>query len=88
MDCINELRDSLNGSFVWNKARMTCFIKMMLSLISTRTVNLNKIACSMLSSAEQASRYRQIQRFFAEFLIDFGHGSNPVDTRPVLSSNF
>ena len=71
MDCISELRDSLNGSFVWNKARMTCFVKMMLSLISTRTVNLNKIACSMSSNAEQASRYRRIQRFFAEFSIDF-----------------
>ena len=71
MDCISELRDSLNGSFVWNKARMTCFVKMMLSLISTRTVNLNKIAWSMSSNAEQASRYRRIQRFFAEFSIDF-----------------
>ena len=71
MDHISELRDSLNGSFVWNKARMTCFVKMMLSLISTRTVNLNKIACSMISNAEQVSRYRRIQRFFAGFLIDF-----------------
>ena len=71
MDHISELRDSLNGSFVWNKARVTCFVKMMLSLISTRTVNLNKIACSMSSNAEQTSRYRRIQRFFAEFSIDF-----------------
>lgn len=71
MDYISELSASLNGSFAWNKARMTCFVKMMLSLISTRTVNLNKIACSMSSTAEQASRYRRIQRFFAEFPIDF-----------------
>lgn len=71
MDYINGLSASLNGSFAWNKARMTCFVKMILSLISTRTVNLNKIACSMSSTAEQASRYRRIQRFFAEFPIDF-----------------
>jgi hypothetical protein len=71
MDYISELSARLNGRFAWNKARMTCFVKMMLSLISTRTVNLNKIACSMSSTAEQASRYRRIQRFFAEFPIDF-----------------
>ena len=67
----SELRDILNINFQWNKARITCFAKMLLSLLSTRTVNLNKIACSMLSNTEQTSRYRRIQRFFADFAIDF-----------------
>lgn len=71
MDHASELRDILNASFKWNKARITCFVKMLLSLLSTRTVNLNKIACSMSSNTEQASRYRRIQRFFAHFVIDF-----------------
>ena len=26
MDCINELRDSLNVHLGWNKARITCFV--------------------------------------------------------------
>jgi hypothetical protein len=67
----SELRDILNTNFQWNKARITCFAKMLLSLLSTRTVNLNKIACSMSSNTEQTSRYRRIQRFFATFTIDF-----------------
>ena len=67
----NELRDILNTSFQWNKAIITCFVKMLLSLLSTRTVNLNKIACSMSSNADQSSRYRRVQRFFADFAIDF-----------------
>ncbi|MCX7116664.1 MAG: hypothetical protein NTW94_01895 [Legionellales bacterium] len=67
----SELRDILNASFKWNKARITCFVKILLSLLSTRTVNLNKIACSMSSNTEQASRYRRVQRFFADFAIDF-----------------
>jgi hypothetical protein len=67
----NELRDILNVSFKWNKARIICFVKMLLSLLSTRTVNLNKIACSMSSDTEQTSRYRRVQRFFADFAIDF-----------------
>jgi len=45
MDPISELRDSLNGCFQWNKARMTLFAQMLVALIVTRTVNLNKIAC-------------------------------------------
>jgi len=71
MDYVSELRDSLNGSFAWNKARITCFVKMLLALISTRTVNLNKLACSMSSDAEQSYRYRRLQRFLAYFAIDF-----------------
>ena len=71
MNHASELRDILNTSFQWNKARITCFVKMLLSLLCTRTVNLNKIACSMSSNAEQASRYRRVQRFFADYKIDF-----------------
>lgn len=71
MDHINELIVILNASFNWNKARASCFAKMLLALLTTRTVNLNKIACSMSSKAEQASRYRRLQRFFAKFPLDF-----------------
>jgi hypothetical protein len=71
MEHISELKDSLNGSFQWNKARITFFAQMLLALITTRTVNLNKIACAISSDAEQASRYRRLQRFFARFIINF-----------------
>jgi hypothetical protein len=71
MGHINELIDILNSNFNWNKARITCFAKMLLALLVTRTVNLNKIACSMNSSADKDSRYRRLQRFFAEVTIDF-----------------
>lgn len=71
MDHINELIGILNSNFNWNKARVTCFAKMLLALLVTRTVNLNKIACSMSSPVDKASRYRRIQRFFAEVTIDF-----------------
>ncbi len=49
----SELRDILNASFQWNKAGITCFVKMLLWLLSKSTVNLNKIACSMSSNTEQ-----------------------------------
>jgi hypothetical protein len=33
MELINELQVSLNGYFGWNKARMACFVNMLLALI-------------------------------------------------------
>lgn len=72
MEYISELKSSLNVHFKWNKARITCFIQMLLALFTTRTVNLNKLACMIQHGApEQASRYRRLQRFFSGFHIDF-----------------
>lgn len=65
MEHISELRGSLNRDFKWNKARMTCFVQMIIALFTTRTVNLNRLACVISSgAAEQSSRYRRLQRFF------------------------
>jgi hypothetical protein len=71
MEHISELTESLNGYFGWNKARMTCFVKMLLALIITRATNLNKLACAFASNAQQSSRYRRLQRFFSNFTIDY-----------------
>ena len=71
MECISELKDSLNAYFGWNKARMTCFVNMLLALLATRTVNLNKLACVVLGDALQTSWYRRIQRFFSKFPLDY-----------------
>jgi len=71
MEHISELESSLNGYFGWNKARITCFVNMLLGLFITRTINLNKLACVFTSDAEQLSRYRRLQRFFAKFKIDY-----------------
>ena len=71
MECISELRDSLNMYFGWNKARMSCFVNMLLALLATRTVNLSKLACVVFGDAQQSSRYRRIQRFFSKFPMDY-----------------
>lgn len=71
MDHISELGVILNKNFHWNKARITCFSQMLLSLFTTRTVNLNKMACAIASKADQKSRYRRLQRFISNFGIDF-----------------
>lgn len=68
---INELRDILNGYFGWNKARLTCFACMLVSLFKVRTVNLSELACGFESDATIESRYKRIKRFFREFTISF-----------------
>ena len=71
MECISELKDSLNAYFGWNKARMACCVNMLLALLATRTVNLSKLACVVFGEAQQSSRYRRIQRFFSKFPLDY-----------------
>lgn len=66
----NELVEILNGYFNWNKARMKCFVGMLIALIKVRTVNLTELACGFSSAAQQDSRYKRIKRFFQGFNID------------------
>jgi hypothetical protein len=40
MEQINELSVMLNQHFKWNKARMDCFVGMLIGLLKTRTINL------------------------------------------------
>ena len=71
MKHVNGLIESLNGSLGWNKSRINCFAKMLLSLIAVKTVNLQEIALGFSSTAQISSRYRRLQKFFAYFNIDF-----------------
>lgn len=47
------------------------FVKMLMALFATRTVNLDRLADGITSDADKESRYRRLQRFFALFRIDF-----------------
>lgn len=71
MKDISGLVRSLNVNLKWNKARASCFIKMLVALITVNTVNLKEVALAFTSHASVDSRYRRIQRFFALFMMDF-----------------
>lgn len=70
MKQISGLVAILNGYFGWNKARMDCFAKMLLSLFAVRTVNLSELAVGFAGNAQKNSNYRRLQRFFADYEID------------------
>lgn len=68
---IQKISEVLNIHFKWNKARITCFSKMIVGLFIVRTVNLTEIASAFESEAKLLSRYRRLQRFFSEFEINY-----------------
>lgn len=67
---INELSKILNGYFGWNKARMHCFVNMLVSLIEVRTVNLAELVCGFAGKALPLSKYQRMQRFFRHIKVD------------------
>jgi Transposase DDE domain len=68
---INELMTILNQHFQWNKARMACFVGMLIALMGVGTVNLTQLALTFPSRAQIPSRYRRMQRFFSGHRIDY-----------------
>jgi hypothetical protein len=68
---INELTTILNQHFHWNKARMACFVGMLIALMSVTTVNLTQLALTFPSRAQIPSRYRRMQRFFSTHWLDY-----------------
>jgi hypothetical protein len=71
MENISELRVMLNGFIKGNKLRLTCFVKILISMCLVRTINLAEIAVGMQGKAKQASRYRSLQRFFEQVVFNY-----------------
>ena len=71
MQNISELTAILAIYLNWNKARLSCFSKMLVALFTVKTVNLQEIACALASDAQLESRYKRVTRFFRHFSIDF-----------------
>lgn len=71
MKKISELNQSLAQHFSWNKARLDCFVRLLLALFVVRTVNLSELAVSFVSRASISSRYKRLQRFFRGFELDY-----------------
>lgn len=44
MNKVSELKVMIGQTFSWNKARLDCFVRMLLALFAVRTVNLTGIS--------------------------------------------
>ena len=70
MDITSELSKSLNEHLSWNKCRIDCFAKMIVALLTVRTVRLTEWAQVFLTQANPESAYMRIKRFFRYFDLD------------------
>lgn len=70
MDITSELSKSLKQHLSWNKCRIECFAKMVIALLTVRTVNLTEWASVFLTKANADSAYMRIKRFFRYFDLD------------------
>ena len=72
-----KLNDGLAASLKYylplNKSRLSCLCGMLLSLLRLKQVNLTQLALAFSSEASLPSRYRRLQRFFAEVVFDYDH---------------
>ena len=65
MPHFNELTTILNRHFKWNKARMDCFVGMLIALFYSKTSNLAQLAAAFPGTKKTDSNYRRIQRFLS-----------------------
>ena len=71
MERISEFTAILSNYFPWNKWRLDSFARILLALVTVRTVNLQRLATGFGTNAKISSRYRRLQRFFAHFNLDY-----------------
>ncbi len=70
MDITSELSKSLKQHLSWNKCRIDCFAKMIVALLTVKTVKLTEWAQVFLTDANLESAYMRIKRFFRCFDLD------------------
>jgi len=63
----NNLYNSVSTSFMWNQARLNCFVGLVQGVVIRRTVNLRLLTSSQKGKATSDSNYRKLQRFFEQF---------------------
>ena len=73
MNLNDGLVESLKQYLPLNKSRLSCLCGMLLSLLRLKQVNLTQLALAFSSEASPQSRYRRLQRFFAEVVFNYDH---------------
>jgi len=66
-----KLNNILSENLQWKKPRIDFLTIFITSLIKVKTVNLSEIAEAFDSTSKKESNYRRIQRFFADFELDY-----------------
>jgi len=67
----NKLRKVIQSYFQCNKARIKYITVLIISLIDVATVNLQRVSLKINSNAKTTSNYRNLQRFFQNFKMNY-----------------
>ncbi len=70
MEQISALTIILGEVLNWNKWRLDCLSKAILSMIKVRNVNLQELALGLGGKEQISSRYKRLYRFLRYFKID------------------
>ena len=68
---ISQLKDTLGQQLPWHGARLNFLAMFLIALFKVKTVNLAEIATALNPKAKIGSNYRRLQRFFADFELDY-----------------
>ena len=68
---LNPLKEALAQHLQWHGARLAFLSMFLVALFKVRTVNLAEIATALNPHAKVDSNYRRLQRFFADFQLDY-----------------
>jgi len=71
MSHILELKGVLKGHLAGHGARLSFLALFLIALLKVKTVNLTEIATALNPRVKISSNYRRLQRFFAEFDLDY-----------------
>src|ERR1700722_11386702 len=69
MPDLNCIEDALIATG-WNRARVRLLARFILALLCLQTVSLTRLATILPIKAKDASVYRRLQRFLAQFVFD------------------
>lgn len=71
MSHIIQLKEILASHLSWHGARLSFLAMFLIALLKVKTVNLTEIATALNPKAKVNSNYRRLQRFLADFELDY-----------------
>ena len=71
MTHIIQLKDVLSTHLPWHGARLNFLAMFLVALFKVKTVNFTEIATALNPNAKTGSNHRRLQRFFADFELDY-----------------
>lgn len=86
MDQITQLRWVLQPHLGWHGARLAFVALFLIALFRVKTVNLAELATGFCGNAHTDSHYKRLQRFFADFELDYSGIAYTVVRLTVLFS--